>query len=117
MLLANRCGYLKQNLMNRQPYTLSKEQKLFKEIKDKEEKYIILINSLEVLLNDIEKGKDVKEELKSMIKYKRAYKQRISYEEFLEKNGYAAGFGSWLEKDGKRFLKWDIEAKFHSENQ
>jgi hypothetical protein len=103
--------------MNKQPYPLSREQKIFKEIKDKEEKYISLMNSLQVLLNDIEKGKDVKEELKSMIKYKRYYKQKISYEEFLEKNGYVAGFGSWLEKDGKRFLKWDIEAKFHSGNQ
>ena len=106
--------------MNRQPYPLSREDKLFKEIKDKEENYISLINSLQILLNDIEKGKDVKEELKSMIKYKRDYKQKISYEEYLEKNGYVAGFGSWLEKDGERFLKRDIEAKFykkfHSEN-
>ena len=52
-----------------------------------------------------------------MIKYKRDYKQKISYEEYLKKNGYVAGFGSWLEKDGKRFLKWDIKAKFHSGNQ
>jgi hypothetical protein len=100
-------------MMNNTPYPLTKEQKLFKEVKDKEEKYNSLISSLEILLKDIEQGGDVKEELKSMIKYKRDYKQKISYEEYLEKNKYVAGFGNWLEKDGNKFLKYKIEEEFY----
>ena len=99
--------------MNRQPYPLSKEQRAYQELKDKEEKYNSLMDSLKLLLKDVEDGKDVKIELKNMIQYKRNYKSKISFDEWCDKNEYIAGFGRFS-KDGESFPKSEIENLFYN---
>ncbi len=102
--------------MNRQPYPLSKEQKIYQELKDEEEKYNSLIESLRLLLKDLEDGKDVKIELKNMILYKRNYKSKISFNEWCDKKGYLAGFGRFS-KNGESFPKSEIENLFYKDKR
>ena len=106
--------------MNNQPYPLSKEQKLHQEILYKEQKYNNLLNSLSLIIEDLNNKdintKEISNEIKSMIKYKRNYNGKIQIEEWLDNNNYSQGYNRYS-KNGESFPKSEIDNLFYTKIQ
>lgn len=102
--------------MNRQPYPLSRTEKLYNQVLQSEESTESLRNSLVKLVSDLKEDvnlSSIVEELEFVIKYKREYKGRISFEEWCEIKGYVAGFGRYS-KDDKSYPATEIKNMFYS---
>lgn len=93
-------------------------EKLERQIKSRDS----IIDSLKILQKDLIDSvdlNDIKKELAMCIKYNRPYKGKIFINEWMEINGYKgySPYFGYVEKDGEKFLRHEIEEKFNKEQK